>query len=68
MLRLDGGALLLNAPGPLFFEPVEFDLELANLLLGTEPKWSPQRISDVLASRETTTVKLSRPVAVRTRP
>lgn len=44
---------------------LERALDLANLLLATEPGWSPQRISDVLASRETTTVKLGRPVTVR---
>jgi murein L,D-transpeptidase YcbB/YkuD len=44
---------------------LERALDLANLLLGTQPGWSPQRISDTIATRETTTVKLSRPVPVR---
>ena len=39
-------------------------LDLAQLLLSTEPGWSAERINQVLASGETTDVKLSRPVPV----
>jgi murein L,D-transpeptidase YcbB/YkuD len=43
---------------------LERALDLAQLLLSTEPGWSPERINQVLASGETTEVKLSKPVPV----
>jgi murein L,D-transpeptidase YcbB/YkuD len=43
---------------------LERAIDLANILLGAEG-WSPQKIQDVIASGETTTVKLSRPTPVR---
>jgi murein L,D-transpeptidase YcbB/YkuD len=43
---------------------LERALELAQLLLSTEPGWSAQRMNEVLASGETREVKLSRPVPV----
>jgi len=43
---------------------LERALELAQLLVADEPGWSPGRIGEVLASQETTEVKLSRPMPV----
>jgi len=43
---------------------LERALDLAQLLLSTEPGWSPDRIATTLASGETTEVKLDRPVQV----
>jgi murein L,D-transpeptidase YcbB/YkuD len=43
---------------------LERAIDLANILLGAEG-WSPQKVQEVIASGETTTVKLSRPTAVR---
>ncbi|HEY8571625.1 L,D-transpeptidase family protein [Phenylobacterium sp.] len=40
-------------------------LQFAQVLLSREPGWSGDRMNQVLASRETTTVKLSKPVPVR---
>lgn len=39
-------------------------VDLAHLLLATQPGWSPQRIDQVLAGGETTEVRLGRPVPV----
>ena len=39
-------------------------VELANTLLSRQQGWSPQRVSEALASRETQTVSLSKPVQV----
>jgi len=44
---------------------LERAVDLANLLLRAEPGWSPQRVADVIASQQTTTVKLHNPVPVR---
>jgi murein L,D-transpeptidase YcbB/YkuD len=44
---------------------LERALDLANLLLANEPGWSVQRINETIASQQTTTVKLRRPVPVR---
>jgi murein L,D-transpeptidase YcbB/YkuD len=44
---------------------LERAVDLANLLLANAPGWSPARVQEVIASRETTTVKLPRPVPVR---
>lgn len=44
---------------------LERALDLANLILGREAGWSPERIQDTLATRQTTTVKLHAPVPVR---
>jgi murein L,D-transpeptidase YcbB/YkuD len=41
---------------------LERALDLAQLLLSTEPGWSPQRMAETLAGGETTEVKLDRPV------
>jgi murein L,D-transpeptidase YcbB/YkuD len=43
---------------------LERAVDLARLLLSTEPGWSPQRVDEVLAGSETTEVKLQRPVPV----
>jgi murein L,D-transpeptidase YcbB/YkuD len=43
---------------------LERALDLAQLLLSTQPGWSPDRIATTLASGETTEVKLDRPVQV----
>jgi len=39
-------------------------VELARLLLSTEPGWSAQRVDEVLAGPETTTVTLHKPLSV----
>lgn len=44
---------------------LERALDLAQLLLVGRAGWSPERIQEVIASRETTTVKLDQPVPVR---
>lgn len=44
---------------------LERALDLANLLLETEPGWSAQRVNETIASQQTTTIKLHRPVPVR---
>ena len=44
---------------------LERAMDLANLLLQSEAGWSAQRIQDVVAGGETTTVTLRRPVPVR---
>lgn len=44
---------------------LERAMDLANLLLANEPGWSPERVADVVASQQTTTVKLHTPVPVR---
>ena len=44
---------------------LERALDLANLLLETEPGWSAQRVDETIASQQTTTVKLHAPVPVR---
>jgi murein L,D-transpeptidase YcbB/YkuD len=43
---------------------LERALDLAQLLLSTQPGWSPDRTATTLASGETTEVKLDRPVQV----
>lgn len=43
---------------------LERAVDLARLLLSTEPGWSPQRVDEVLAGSETTEVKLRKPVPV----
>lgn len=43
---------------------LERALDLARLLLSTEPGWSPERMTEMLTSGETTEVKLERPVQV----
>jgi len=43
---------------------LERAVELARLVLSTEPGWSPERMDLVLAGGETTEVKLSRPLPV----
>lgn len=43
---------------------LERAVDLARLLLSTEPGWSPQRVDEVLAGSETTEIKLQRPVPV----
>jgi murein L,D-transpeptidase YcbB/YkuD len=43
---------------------LERALDLAQLLLSTQPGWSPERMTTTLASGETTEVKLDRPVQV----
>jgi len=44
---------------------LEHALDLANILLANEPGWSAERIQDAIAGGQTTTITLSRPVAVR---
>jgi murein L,D-transpeptidase YcbB/YkuD len=44
---------------------LERAMDLANLILSEQPGWSPQRIQDVIATGETTTVKLTKAVPVR---
>jgi murein L,D-transpeptidase YcbB/YkuD len=44
---------------------LERALDLANLILAGEPGWSPERVAEVIASEQTTTVKLRQPVPVR---
>lgn len=44
---------------------LERALDLANLILGTQSGWSPQRIQEAIAQGETKTVKLERPIPVR---
>ena len=44
---------------------LERAMDLANLILGREAGWSPQRVADVVAAGQTTTVKLRSPVPVR---
>lgn len=44
---------------------LERAVDLANLILGQQPGWSPQRIQEVIATGETTTVKLKQAVPVR---
>ena len=44
---------------------LERALDLAHLLLAGQADWSPQRIADVIASQETKTIELDRPVPVR---
>ena len=43
---------------------LERAVDLARLVLSTEPGWSPERVDQVLAGAETVEVKLSRPVPV----
>jgi murein L,D-transpeptidase YcbB/YkuD len=43
---------------------LERAIDLARLLLATEPGWSPQRMDEVLAGSETAEIKLQRPVTV----
>jgi murein L,D-transpeptidase YcbB/YkuD len=44
---------------------LERAMDLAAIFLEAQPGWSVERINDVIASGETTTVKLDRPVPVR---
>jgi murein L,D-transpeptidase YcbB/YkuD len=44
---------------------LEHALDLANLLLANEPGWSADRVQEVIAGGQTTTITLSHPVAVR---
>lgn len=44
---------------------LEHALDLANLLLANEPGWSAERVQQVIASGQTTTIGLSHPVPVR---
>ncbi|MBS0333526.1 MAG: L,D-transpeptidase family protein [Proteobacteria bacterium] len=44
---------------------LEHALDLANLLLATQPGWSPQRVQQVIDGGQTTTIPLSHPVPVR---
>ena len=44
---------------------LERAIDLANLILAGEPGWPPERVAEVIASQQTTSIKLHQPVPVR---